>query len=137
MKGRSFLSVILVVLCAAGCSKSAERNLPKAPVTGTVTYTKSLPQGEVIFQHESGETIVAKFGSDGKYKQDVPIGPNKVMVRSQTSSTGDSNQRPGMQMEIYTNHAPLKYANFGTSKLEYTVKEGKEGDNTFDVKMVD
>jgi hypothetical protein len=134
MKGYSPLSLVLVALCVAGCSKSAERNLPKAPVNGTVTYTKALPQGEVIFQHASGETTVAKFGSDGKYKQDVPVGANKVMVRSQTSSTQDTNARPGMQMEIYTNHAPLKYGNFGTSKLEYTVKEG---DNTFNVEMKD
>lgn len=137
MKGRSPFLIALAGLCLAGCSKSAERNLPKAPVSGTVTYSKPLPQGEVVFQHSSGELVVAKFGPDGKYKQDVPIGPNKVMVRSQTSSTQENQQRAGMQMEIFTNHAPLKYANFGTSNLEYTVKEGKEGDNTFDVKMVD
>jgi hypothetical protein len=122
----------LAAVVVSGCGGEASRNLPKAPVTGTVSYTKPFPQGEITFQHPSGEMAVAKFGEDGKYQVDVPVGPNKVMVRSQTSNL-EQGKRPG-GVELFTNHLPAKYSSFTTSKLEYTVKDGQ---NEFNVPLAD
>ena len=46
----------------------------------------ALPEGQVVFQHSTGEAAATKFGADGKYTVDVPQGKNQVMVRSVESS---------------------------------------------------
>lgn len=122
--------VAMVSLCGCGGDKAT---LPKAPVSGTVTYTKPFPQGEVIFKHAAGEITVAKFQADGKYSAQVPQGKNTVMVRSQTSSV-TANARPGAQMEIFTNHIPARYGDFTTSKLELDVVDGT---NKLDIALTD
>lgn len=119
----------------SGCG-SRGRDLPKAPVSGTVTYAKPFPHGEVIFMHTSGELAVAKFGADGLYQAQVAKGPNRVCVRAQTSShdeTDAKGARP-VGMELYTNHIPIRYGDFNTSKLEVNVESGE---NTFDIELKD
>lgn len=125
----------LLLCCSMAClgCGSSGRNLPTAPVTGTVTYSKPFPKGEVIFKHPSGELTVAKFQADGKYQATVPLGANLIMVRSQTSSFAEGG-RPGGQQEIFTDHIPRRYGDFSTSKLEYTVKES---DNLFDIALTE
>ena len=124
--------LLLCTVAILGCGSSG-RNLPTAPVSGTVTYTKPFPKGEVIFKHTSGEITVAKFQADGKYQATVPQGTTLVMVRSQTSSFAEGG-RPGGQQEIFTDHIPRRYGDFSTSKLEYTVKAG---DNVFDIALTE
>lgn len=132
---RALHIVVVGLACNAmlGCGGAKTRNLPKAPVSGTVKYVKPFPHGEVIFKHQSGEITVAKFSADGAYKSQVPQGRNTVIVRAQTSSR-IANRKPGPEMEVFTNHVPVRYGDFGTSKLEYTVESGS---NTFDIALVD
>lgn len=130
-----YLQRYLLVGCLMfmGCRESDSRGLTKSPVLGTVSYGKPFPQGEVIFKHPSGEITVAKFEANGQYKAHVPEGVNKVMVRSQTSSFAEQG-RPGGQQEVFTDHIPKRYRDFATSKMEYTVQDGE---NTFDIKLID
>ncbi|WP_157605148.1 hypothetical protein [Schlesneria paludicola] len=132
---RALHIVVVGLVCDAvvGCGGAKTRDLPKAPVVGTVSYSKPFPHGEVIFKHHSGEITVAKFSADGAYRSQVPQGRNTVIVRAQTSSR-DANRKPGPEMEVFTNHIPARYGDFGTSKLEYTVESGT---NKFDIALVD
>ena len=123
---------LLSLLAFAGCGGYDERKLPKAPVTGKVTYADKFPGGEVVFMHDSGEMTVLKFGADGAYSGDVPTGHNKIAVMSKTSSFESSPADKGRTMEMFTYNIPQKYADFATSKLEYDVKDGG---NTFDIPL--
>lgn len=128
------LLLIPIALGTLGCGGSDARNLPTSPVSGTVTYKTSLPEGQIVFQHPTGETTATKFGADGKYKLDVPQGKNLVMVTSLQSSLSDQKEGGPRAMETYTSRIPERYASFMTSKLEYEVKDGP---NSYDVKLTD
>ena len=118
---------IVILICGAilssGCGPKG-RGLPKAKVTGTVTYPgKSLPNGKIIFQHTSGEMDAIPFGADGKYELDVTVGKNKVMVQSQTSSKEEAGPDSGRAMEVFTYHVPERYLSFDGSGLELDVPD--------------
>jgi hypothetical protein len=130
--GRRFVVPLALALC--GCGGSDERNLPMSPVSGTVTYTTALPEGQIVFQHPTGEMAATKFGPDGKFQLDVPQGKNQVMVTSLESSITDQKEGGPRAMETYTSRIPTKYASFATSSLEVDVKEGP---NSFEVKLTD
>ena len=142
MKARWSCRSLEVIFCSgvlltslSGCG-SRGRDLPKAPVSGTVSYSKSFPHGEVIFMHSSGELAVARFDEDGTYQVEVAQGPNRVSVRAQTSSHDESEEKGArpVGMELYTNHIPMRYGDFNTSKLEINVEPGE---NTFDIPLKD
>jgi len=126
------------LLAASGCGASKSRNLPTGHVSGTVTYKTALPEGQVIFQHTTGEAAATKFGPDGKYALDVPVGKNQVMIRSLESSAAAppaEGAAPGPRaMETYKSRIPERYTDFNTSKLEYDIKEGE---NPIDIKIED
>lgn len=132
---RLMATAAVFCLLLAGCSGSeAKRDLPKASVSGTVTYSgSSLPQGKVLFQHETGEMTVAAFSADGKYTAQVPVGPNKVMIQSQTSNQTEQPEEGGPRgMEVFTSHIPERYSSFDSSGLELQVREGA---NPFDITL--
>ena len=133
---RPLCRVLMIPLALAlfGCGGSDARNLPTAPVSGTVTYKSALPEGQIVFQHPTGEMAATKFGADGKFQLDVPQGKNLVMVTSLESSVTEQKEGGPRAMEVYTSRIPERYASFTTSKLEYDVKEGE---NSFDVKLTD
>jgi hypothetical protein len=122
------------VLLFVGCSGQAGRGLETAPVVGVVKFTKELPEGQIIFQHSSGEMVTTTFGDDGEYTAEVPVGKNKVTVISNTSSLSDTKPGQVREMEIYTSLIPKRYNEFATSGLEYEVTDGE---NTFDINLTD
>ncbi len=104
-----------------------------AKVKGTVKYAGgNVPDGQINFQHSTGEMTGTKFGADGKYELDVAVGKNKVMVTSLVSNQGESSKGSGKQMEVFTNRVPDKYSNFDSSGLEVDV--AKDG-STYDVTL--
>lgn len=130
--GRLFVVPLALAVC--GCGGGDKRDLSMSPVSGTVTYKTVLPEGQIVFQHPTGEVAATKFGPDGKYQLDVPQGKNQVMVTSLESSMTEQKEGGPRAMETYTSRIPTKYASFATSKLEIDVKEGP---NSFDVKLTD
>jgi hypothetical protein len=130
-------TVFAAVLILAGCSGSDAPELEMGHVTGTVTYSKPLPEGQVVFQHKSGEQTAAKFGADGKYALDVPVGVNQAMVRS-IESTAAAQPKEGEQgprgMEVHSSRIPDHYSDFARSMLGIEVKPGE---NTYDIKLED
>jgi len=134
---RRAATLVVVALAASGCGGDS-RSLATATVTGTVKYKTALPEGQIVFQHATGEPSAAKFGPDGKYTAEVAIGKNQVLVTSQESSLANQDKGPAKagpkMMEIYTSRIPERYGNFNTSGLEVEVKDGS---NTFDVNLED
>ena len=134
----------LVPLCSAillfvslglfGCSGSDARNLPKSTVSGEITFDgKHLPDGQIVFVHESGEMAPVEFKGDGKYTASVAQGKNQVMVKS-VVITGGGGEGPNKaaSMEIQTSRIPDKYMTPALSGLEYVVKSGP---NTYNVEL--
>jgi hypothetical protein len=107
-------------------------------VSGIVKYKAELPEGQIVFQHSSGEAAAAKFGPDGKYEVEVPQGKNRVMVRSMEVTLPQEpaeGAAPGPRgMEVHKSRIPEHYANFETSGLGIDVKEGPQ---TFNVDLAD
>lgn len=127
-------ALVVSTFLFVGCSGDAGRGLPKSPVSGIVKYKQELPEGQITFQHATGEMTTVKFGADGKYTQVIPRGPNKVIVVSASSSLTDTKPGKVRSMEVFTSRIPTKYNNFATSGLEYVVTDGE---NTFDINLVD
>lgn len=129
---RVFLYAALCTVLVVGCGPKG-RGLPTAKVKGTVKYAANkIPEGQINFQHDTGEMTGMKFGADGIYELDVPVGKNKVMVTSLVSNQGESSKGSGKQMEVFTNRVPDKYSNFDSSGLEVDVP--KDG-TTYDVTL--
>jgi hypothetical protein len=122
----------------AGCDGSDDPKLEMGHVTGTVTYSKPLPEGQVVFQHKGGAQTAAKFGADGKYALDVPVGINQAMVRSMEvtmPAPPAEGAPPGPRgMEIHNSRIPERYSDFQMSGLGIEVKAGE---NTYDIKLED
>lgn len=125
----TLLAAALVATAISGCGGD-KRDLAMSTVSGTVTYKTALPEGQIVFQHESGESAATKFGADGKYTLDVPQGKNQVIVRSIESTLPTppaEGAAPGPRgMEVHKSRIPESYANFGTSGLSFDVKDGPQ-----------
>jgi len=126
-------SCLLVTL--VGCGPS-DRGLPKAPVSGVVTYKgEPVTVGSVVFQHPSGELAAGALGPEGKYLTEVAIGDNQVLVQSRDPETFDEVGVPtghkGMTMPGKT-RIPEHYSIFSSSKLTFSVKEGE---NKYDIAL--
>lgn len=123
------------VIFVSGCGGKG-RELPKAPVSGTVTYKDGkLPDGMVIFMHPSGEMTSVNFGADGAYKVQVAQGKNEVLVKSAEISGGGMGPKDGNKaqgMEIHKSRIPDKYMMPGQSGLTVDVKAGE---NKYDIKL--
>ncbi len=118
-----------------GCG-TADRGLEKAPVSGVVTYKgEPVGKGSVVFQHTSGEVVAGALDAEGKYKAEVPVGENQVLVQSRDDETFDEVGVPsghkGMTMPGKT-RIPEHYSAFDSSKLKFDVKQG---DNTYDIPL--
>lgn len=124
---------IVVVLSLVGCGGAKSRNLPKSPVSGEVTFDgKHLPDGQIVFVHESGEMASVTFKDDGKYKASVAQGKNQVMVKSVVITGGTDGPTRAASMEIQTSRIPEKYSTPALSGLEYVVTAGE---NKYDVEL--
>lgn len=122
---------LLVLGTAFSCSDSVSRKLPKAKVSGIVSFEdEPLTSGIVVFQHASGEVMTAEIDSSGAYSANVAQGLNLVLIQS--TEPGQPNPDPnGMPKTLPgESHIPDKYGNFTSSGLSFTVESG---DNSYDV----
>lgn len=129
----SVLSIV-AVLGMTGCGGVKARNLPKSPVSGEVTQEgKHLPEGQVVFIHETGEMASVEFKGDGKYQAEVAQGKNQVMVKSVeiTGGKADASNRAA-SMEIQKSRIPDRYMMPGQSGLTLDVKTGP---NTYNIEL--
>ena len=130
--------ICLVPACLglAGCEGgAASRKLPIGTVSGKVTYkNQALPAGQIVFEHSSGEIVASTLGKAGEYSLEVPVGTNRVMVKS--SEPDQPNPDPnGLPRTLPgKSRIPDKYMSFSASGLSFTVKAGK---NTNDVALTD
>ncbi len=117
-----------------GCGTDS-RDISMSTVTGKVTYKKQpLTLGQIVFEHSTGEIVAANLGPDGEYTLQVPVGDNRVMVKS--SEPDQPNPDPnGMPRTLPgKSRIPEKYMSFGASKLSFAVEDGE---NTYDVALSD
>jgi hypothetical protein len=127
------LTAIGVAVSLCGCGGVKPRDLPKAPVSGEIKYEgKHLPDGQIVFVHETGEMVTANFKDDGKYTASVAQGKNQVMVKSVDIKSPTEGPNRAASMEIQTSRIPQKYMTPALSGLEVVVKGG---DNTYNVDL--
>ncbi|MDB5336144.1 MAG: hypothetical protein JWN70_1763 [Planctomycetaceae bacterium] len=122
-----FPVILLLLACGLwGCGSAKSRNLPKSPVAGEVTFNgQHLPDGQIVFVHESGDMASANFKGDGKYTASVAQGKNQVMVKSVVITGGQEGPNRARSMEIQTSRIPEKYLTPALSGLECVVTAGK------------
>jgi len=83
---KSILAAI-AFLCVLGCSQPEISSSPTSIVTGVVSYRGTpLAKGNILFQHQSGQTVSADIQSDGTYRLDAFQGENRVAVISREPS---------------------------------------------------
>ena len=128
------LVMLLALTCGLwGCGGGKPRSLPKSPVKGEVTLDgQHLPDGQIVFVHESGDIASVTFQGDGKYSASVAQGKNQVMVKSVVITGGKEGANKATSMEIQTSRIPEKYTTPALSGLEYVVTTG---DNTYNVAL--
>ncbi|MDB5336999.1 MAG: hypothetical protein JWN70_2618 [Planctomycetaceae bacterium] len=131
---RLLICLVPVSIGLVGCGGGAgARKLPMSSVSGKVTYkNQALPAGQIVFEHTSGEIVAATLGKAGEYSLEVPVGANRVMVKS--SEPDQPNPDPnGMPRTLPgKSRIPDKYMSFGGSGLSFTPVAGK---NTYDVAL--
>jgi hypothetical protein len=116
-----------VITLATGCG-DGKPALPKATVTGIVTYQgKPLGIGKVVFLHcRSGQGTAVNLNADGRFTLSVFQGENQVTVESLTdepgSSGGGQHVARGLGMPAWKSRIPVRYAEFATSGLTLDVK---------------
>jgi hypothetical protein len=111
------------VLAFAGC----EQRQHVVPVKGKVLFRDApLKSGSVMFQPEGGIPASGKIQSDGTFTlstydvgDGATVGKNKVRV----VSTDLVEQDPNQEAKVGNSVIPEKYNSFGTSPLEFEVKE--------------
>lgn len=129
-----YLVILLAFSCGLfGCGASKPRGLPKSPVSGEIKFDgQHLPDGQIVFVHESGDIASVTFKGDGKYTASVAQGKNQVMVKSVVITGGKEGPSKAASMEIQTSRIPEKYMTPALSGLEYVVAAGP---NTYNVEL--
>jgi hypothetical protein len=155
----SFVCLALAsVLALSGCGKST------ATVSGVVKFQgEPLPSGTVLIYGADGQPIKGTISEDGKYTvADAPVGPVKIAVQVQDSSTmpgggaggaggpadggqdmsrgvpgADEHMKKGMDRAMPGNERrvvsiPARYSSPETSGLSTTLKKGKQ---TFPIEL--
>lgn len=112
--------VILMLLAWGACQSlgcgSAKPEPQVAPVSGQVTYRgKPLKLGQVVLVHDSGKVSAGEIASDGRFKFDAIVGPNKVVI---ICAPDDGTKDPKSLI-------PVKYTNDSTSGLTLDVVDGE------------
>ena len=129
------LLTVLVLLSAAGCSRSS---LPQGEVSGTVTYWgKPLPGGIITFLSEHGYQNSAVIGLDGRFQIKAAIGPTKVTIdnrmlnKEQTAlaprlkpPTSSVDSRPRVSGTYVP--LPVKYLSADQSGLKCEIQNGSQ-----------
>lgn len=119
---RCFLPLILLVTIGCGGQSGA---MPKATVTGTVTYQgKPLSAGRVVFFHPSGQAVGGDLGANGAFKLVAFQGKNQVAVECFEQPNPDLKGGPRSMM-ARKSLIPGRYAEFSTSGLTFEVKPGE------------
>jgi len=104
-------------------------------VTGVVKYPdgETLPQGgRVVFNSVTlQESFDAYTNAEGKYQLIAPPGEYRVIFRA-PMTTGKLNAQGELEKGATIKpYASLKYANYDTSGLSYTVTDS--GDNVYEI----
>jgi hypothetical protein len=126
------LSVALAVTIF-GCGPR-QGELPKAPVSGSVTYRgKPLRFGRVLFYHSSGHTVGADIAADGTFTLDVYQGENGVSIECydyQRPGSKTRRSRSGGNSSLI----PIRYLSCGTSGLAIKVEPDGRNDVVLELK---
>lgn len=99
-------------------------------VTGTVTSAgKPVPDVQVVFLSQTGDTALAKTDASGAYKVSAPPGKYQVSVTLPPDPTNIPDSSKPMEMPKLP--FPQKYSAAGSSGLTYDVT----GPGTYDIKL--
>jgi hypothetical protein len=122
MRSALYCCVLLTLaVVAVGCRHRGV-DLPKAPVSGRVTYHgKPLGFGRIAFVHSSGQAAGGELADDGAFTLTAYQGPNSISVECYDyqrpgCKTGPS--RTGNDKSLI----PERYMSYGTSGLTFEVK---------------
>jgi hypothetical protein len=116
------LWLLLTLVAMTGCGNGSVK-LPKAPVSGVITYRgKPLSTGRVCFVHKSGQASTAELAADGAFKLTAFQGMNQVAIEclGPEKSTPSTTGRIGLPQ--YENLIPARYSESGKSGLTCEVK---------------
>jgi hypothetical protein len=129
---------LLAVLVWGGCSEPADE-LPREPVSGTVTFEgKPLEKGMIQFIPAvgRGETQAGAPIENGSYaipQQDGPVpGKYMVVITASAGSTAAPPGAPGKEVPIPKELIPAKYNT--KSRLTAEVQKGEKKRWDFDLK---
>jgi hypothetical protein len=127
---------LLFGLLAAGCGKESE--IPKAVVTGTVTYNKeNIEMGQIRFMPIEGTKgpMAAGIIIDGKYEATaaggVPLGKHKVEIEGYIERTDLRKADVPFAPTPREQYVPDKYNK--NSELSITVEANREEPLNFDL----
>jgi hypothetical protein len=141
-------SVIAVgALALAGCGAAGEDQLPREPVSGSVTFDgQPLKKGTIQFQPSSQKESVASGGmvAEGRFEVPRPEGPvpgkYKVMIYAEGNSVSAGSAEgvsPGLsrsKSEPADTTAPIPARYNVQTELTAEVKSGGPNTFTFDLK---
>jgi hypothetical protein len=113
--------VSLLAVLAFGCRHRGV-DLPRAPVSGRVTYHgKPLQFGRIALIHSSGQAAGAELAADGAFTMTAYQGANSVSVECydyQRPGSKSGPSRTGNDRSLI----PDRYMSYGTSGLTFDVK---------------
>lgn len=137
------LGVVLVLGCVVGCGDSG--TLPTVKVSGTVTYNGQPVEGaSVAFVPEKGPPASGETDASGKFTLStfetgdgaVP-GKHTVLISEPSPdielSGEEDYEYDYSEPDESAGRFPAKYGDLGTSDFTADVKEGGEGDFTFNM----
>lgn len=133
------LGVVLVLGGVVGCGKSG--TAPTVKVSGTVTYNGQPVEGaSVAFVPENGRPASGETDASGKFTLSTfETGDGAVPGKHTVTISEPSEDPSGEGEEDYSmpdesaGRFPAKYGDLGTSDFTADVKEGGEGDFTFNM----
>jgi len=123
--------LLLTLIAMMGCGGGTVK-LPKAPVSGVVTYRgKPLSTGRVCFVHQSGQASTADLAADGTFTLSAFQGRNQVVIEClapEKSAPGSTKGRIGFPPQgrigfpPQESLIPTRYSECATSGLTCEVK---------------
>jgi hypothetical protein len=129
------LTMLVLLALVIGCGGDSVK-LPKAPVSGVVTYRgKPLSTGRIGFIHQSGQAASTDLATDGSYTLIAYQGKNEVVIQSlapEKPAPDSSVGRIGLPRK--ESLIPARYSECATSGLTCEVKPS---DNQADFALKD
>lgn len=125
---------LFILIAAIGCG-DGRVVLPKAPVTGKVTFReKPLTTGRILFIHQSGQAVAADLSADGTFDLDVFQGMNQVAIACFEPDPPNADPQARFSMVIRKSLIPEQYASCNSSGLSFDVKPGESNRAVFELK---